>query len=211
MSNKLNLVLNGLNCAHCAGKIEKEVNNLREVDNAVLNFVGKEINIILNDAADNDDVILKIKKIVNNIEPSVKVYNKNEKINYNDNKKKLLIVSGLRFGFGLLFFIGALLYKQYEFVTLCFFIISYLLFGADVLYRAIRNIIKGDLFDENFLMSIATIGAFFIGEYPEGVAVMLFYQIGEFFQDYAVESSRKSIKKLMNIKPESANIVKGEM
>lgn len=210
MSNKLNLVLNGLNCTHCAGKIEKEVNMLSEVDNAVLNFVGKEINIILNNDADNNDVILKIKKIVNSIEPSVKVYNKNEKINDNDDKKKLLIVSGLRFGFGLLFFMGALLYKQYEVITLCLFIISYLLFGADVLYRAVRNITKGDLFDENFLMSIATIGAFLIGEYPEGVAVMLFYQIGEFFQDYAVESSRKSIKKLMNIKPESANIVKGE-
>ncbi len=210
MSNKLNLVLNGLNCAHCAGKIEKEVNMLSEVDNAVLNFVGKEINIILNNDVDNNDVILKIKKIVNNIEPSVTVYNKNEKINNNDDKKKLLIVSGLRFGFGLLFFIGALLYKQYEVITLCLFIISYLLFGADVLYKAVRNITKGDLFDENFLMSIATIGAFLIGEYPEGVAVMLFYQIGEFFQDYAVESSRKSIKKLMNIKPESANIVKGE-
>ena len=76
--------------------------------------------------------------------------------------------------------------------------------------RAVKNIFKGQVFDENFLMSIATIGAFFIGEYPEGVAVMLFYQVGELFQSYAVGKSRKSIASLMDIRPDYANVKKGD-
>ena len=80
----------------------------------------------------------------------------------------------------------------------------------DVLKKAVNNITKGQIFDENFLMAIATIGAFIIGEYPEGVAVFLFYQIGELFQDMAVHRSRKSIANLMDIRPDFANLKKGE-
>ncbi|MEA4987698.1 MAG: heavy metal translocating P-type ATPase [Anaerovorax sp.] len=87
-----------------------------------------------------------------------------------------------------------------------FFLIPYLVVGGDVLLDAIKNIIRGQIFDENFLMALATIGAFVIGEYPEGVAVMLFYQIGELFQSYAVNASRKSIAGLMDIRPDYANI-----
>lgn len=90
--------------------------------------------------------------------------------------------------------------------TLFLCIISYLIIGGDVLYHAARNIVKGKVFDEHFLMSIATIGALLIGEYPEAVAVMLFYQIGELFQDIAVEKSRNSITSLMDIRPDYANI-----
>ena len=88
------------------------------------------------------------------------------------------------------------------------FIISYIIVGYEILIKALRNIIKGKVFDENFLMSVATIGAFAIGEFPEAVAVMLFYQIGELFQSYAVDKSRKSIAKLMDIRPDYANIYK---
>jgi Cd2+/Zn2+-exporting ATPase len=90
------------------------------------------------------------------------------------------------------------------------FAAAYLLVGGDVLWRAIRNILRGQVFDENFLMTIATIGAFCIGEYPEAVAVMLFYQVGEAFQDYAVGRSRKSITALMDIRPDYANLKTGE-
>lgn len=83
-----------------------------------------------------------------------------------------------------------------EWLRIALFIISYIIVGGDVVKRAVNNIFKGQVFDENFLMSIATIGAFFIGEYPEGVAVMLFYQVGELFQSYAVGKSRKSIASL---------------
>jgi Zn2+/Cd2+-exporting ATPase len=90
------------------------------------------------------------------------------------------------------------------------YLVSYILVGYDVILRAAGNIFRGNVFDENFLMSIATIGAFLIGEYPEGVAVMLFYQIGELFQDYAVNRSRNSITDLMDIRPDFANVKKDE-
>jgi Cd2+/Zn2+-exporting ATPase len=90
------------------------------------------------------------------------------------------------------------------------FVLAYLVFGYDVLLTALRNILRGSVFDENFLMGIATIGAFIIGEYPEGVAVMLFYQVGEFFQDMAVDRSTRSIKELMNLMPEFVNLVDAE-
>ena len=86
------------------------------------------------------------------------------------------------------------------------FIISYLIVGYDIILKALRNIIRGKVFDENFLMTIATIGAFFIGEFPEAVAVMLFYQVGELFQNYAVDKSRKSVSELMDIRPDYANL-----
>lgn len=86
------------------------------------------------------------------------------------------------------------------------YIISYLLVGLEIVWKAFKNILKGEVFDEHFLMAVATIGAFSIGEFPEAVAVMLFYQIGELFQDYAVDKSRNSITSLMNIKPDFANV-----
>jgi len=90
---------------------------------------------------------------------------------------------------------------------------AYLVIGADILFRAVRNILHGKIFDENFLMSVATVGAFAIGEYPEAVAVMLFYQTGELFQDMAVVRSRKSIAALMDIRPDYANLedARGEL
>ena len=90
------------------------------------------------------------------------------------------------------------------------FIISYLIVGYDIVLKALRNIARGKVFDENFLMTIATIGAFFIGEFPEAVAVMLFYQVGELFQSYAVDKSRKSVAALMDIRPDYANVYRNE-
>ena len=109
----------------------------------------------------------------------------------------------------LILFVIALVFNfQNSLINNIIYIFSYIIVGLDIIEKAFRNIIKGKVFDENFLMSIATIGAFAIGEFPEAVAVMLFYKIGELFQDYAVDKSRKSISELMNIKPEYANIEK---
>lgn len=105
---------------------------------------------------------------------------------------------------------AVLLSLNNEWLQIALFIIGYIIVGGDVVKRAVKNIFKGQVFDENFLMSIATIGAFFIGEYPEGVAVMLFYQVGELFQSYAVGKSRKSIASLMDIRPDYANVKKGD-
>ena len=88
------------------------------------------------------------------------------------------------------------------------YIISYLIVGYDIVLKAIRNVFRGKVFDENFLMTVATIGAFGVGEFPEAVAVMLFYQVGELFQSFAVDRSRKSISNLMDIRPDFANLVK---
>lgn len=102
----------------------------------------------------------------------------------------------------------ALLISSYNnYIAIALFITALLIAGGEVIFKAIKNIIKGRVFDESFLMSVATIGAFFIGEYAEGVAVMVFYLVGEIFQDYAVDNSRKSISSLMDIRPDYANII----
>mgnify|MGYP001624255021 FL=1 len=90
------------------------------------------------------------------------------------------------------------------------FFIAYVIIGYDIVLKAIRNISRGHVFDENFLMTIATIGAILIGELPEGVAVMLFYQVGELFQSYAVDRSRKSVASLMDIRPDYANVYRNK-
>ena len=106
----------------------------------------------------------------------------------------------------ILFLIAIFIPFKNEWINKTIYIISYLVVGLDIVLKAIKNITKGKVFDENFLMSIATIGAFTIGEFPEAVAVMLFYQVGELFQSYAVDKSRKSISNLMDIRPDFANV-----
>lgn len=125
-----------------------------------------------------------------------------EPISLKDNLR--LIIGALVFG-------AAILLDRDSTLTIVLFVLSYLLIGGNVLLTAIKNIARGEVFDENFLMSVATLGAFFIGEYPEGVAVMLFYEIGELFQSYAVNKSRKSITSLMNIRADYANVIRNEI
>lgn len=104
--------------------------------------------------------------------------------------------------------IGIFLRKtEFYIVSLLFYLTAYAVIGGNVVKKALQNIARGQIFDENFLMLIATVGAFFVGEYPEAVAVMLFYQIGEWFQSYALNRSRKSIKDLMDIRPDYANLI----
>ena len=122
-------------------------------------------------------------------------------------KKRLtrIIISGI------LFILAIIIKVDISFVTPALYISCFLVVGWDVVYKAFRNILRGKVFDENFLMSIATIGAFAIGEYPEAAAVMLFYQVGELFQSYAVSQSRKSIATLMDIRPDYANVKRGDI
>lgn len=112
----------------------------------------------------------------------------------------------IKIGLSIAIFLIAVLMNTSENFRFIFFLIAYLISGGDVLLKAIKNIIKGQVFDENFLMGLATFGAFAIKEYPEAVMVMILYQIGEFLQDKAVEKSRKSISELMNIRPDYANL-----
>ena len=121
-------------------------------------------------------------------------------------KKRLykIIISAI------LFIIAIIIPLKNEWISRSIFIVSYIIVGYEILKKAFRNITRGKVFDENFLMSVATIGAFAIGEFPEAVAVMLFYQVGELFQSYAVDKSRKSISNLMDIRPDYANLLKDE-
>ncbi len=118
------------------------------------------------------------------------------------NLRKILIILGI----GVVLYVLALVSKSPQYFKLGLFLISYIVIGGDILLKAIKNIFRLQFFDENFLLSIATIGAFAIGEYPEAVAVMLFFKVGELFQDLALDKSRDSIKSLLEIKPDYANI-----
>jgi Cd2+/Zn2+-exporting ATPase len=121
------------------------------------------------------------------------------------NKKELT-----RLFIGTAFFVVAMILDFSFWIEFSLFFISYVLVGGEVVLKALRNILRGQVFDENFLMTIATVGAFAIGEFPEGVAVMLFYQTGEFMKDLAVNRSRKSIFELMDIRPDYANLKVGD-
>ncbi len=116
-------------------------------------------------------------------------------------KKGIKIIIAL-----ILFFIALIINFSNKWINNTIYIISYIIVGLEIVRKAIRNIMRGKVFDENFLMTVATIGAFGIGEFPEAVAVMLFYQVGELFQSYAVDKSRKSISSLMDIRPDYANV-----
>ncbi len=107
---------------------------------------------------------------------------------------------------------AGIIYNSGDFyISMLIFVVAFVIIGGDILFNAVRNIFNGQIFDENLLMSLATIGAFAIGDYPEGVAVMLFYQIGELFQSLAVDRSRQSIAELMDIRPDYANVQRGDM
>ncbi|MDD4797078.1 MAG: HAD-IC family P-type ATPase, partial [Eubacteriales bacterium] len=122
----------------------------------------------------------------------------------NRQKKALLRIAAA----GVLFAAALLAGETYPWARTALFFAAYAVCGLDVLYRALRNIVRGQVFDENFLMALATVGAFALGEYAEGVAVMLFYQVGEWFQRYAVGRSRRSIAQLMDIRPDYANLLR---
>lgn len=203
------LLLVGLGCANCAAKIEKEIKNLPDVKNASVDFVSKRLTIEVNNRHELDTIVEKASKIAKQIESGVKVIEE-------ENQKEKKEVGGIsknkiiQLGTGAAFFLIALVFEFPFRVEFGLFLISYILVGGNVVLRAFKNILRGQVFDENFLMGIATIGAFAIKEFPEGVAVMLFYQVGELFQTLAVNRSRKSIGALMDIRPDYANLKIGE-
>lgn len=204
---KMQFELEGLDCANCAAKIESKVNNLDEVYEASLNFVTKTLTIGFKETEKVDTIIVKTKEIVKKLEPDVKVSIKgetkrNKPVEENEDIKNDII----KLAIGVVIYAIAIIFKFSFYIELSLYLISFLFVGGEVLLRAVRNILKGEIFDENFLMTLATIGAFSIKQFPEAVAVMLFYQIGELFQDMAVEHSRKSIVALMDIRPDYANL-----
>ena len=209
-SNECMLSIEGLDCPNCAAKVERKINTLEGIKEANVDFLGKKIVVLADEISENELVEL-IQTEVDKIEDGVKVFvpkvqageSSSEGEDTGKIKKKLLIG-------GILFVLGIFVPKTLFIPKLAVFLVSYLVIGGNVLLSAFKNILNGQVFDENFLMAIATIGAFAIGEYPEGVAVMLFYQLGELLQGIAVNNSRKSIVSLMDIRPDYANIKVGE-
>ena len=215
--NKEDIILGGLTCAHCAEVIGDRVQSIDGVKNSHLNFVNKKLTLEIDSDINKDKVINSVIELIDSIEPGldIQVQNKSESAKEikkvekkKDNSKKDLfkIIAGV------LVFIFAF-YQEATGIesrySLIVFMVSYILVGGDVLYKALKNIKNGRIFDENFLMTVATVGAISIGEPSEAVGVMLFYKIGEYLQELAVGKSRKSISDLMQIRPDVANLKVG--
>ena len=204
--------LHGLSCANCAAKIESSAKKLEGIKTASLSFVTTTLKVEVEDWH-TGDIQKTIEDTVHKYEPGILVYEKTgglqAKIHEHDAAGKIkivrLVAGAAAFAAGILSgYIGG-----GEYIRAAVLVFAYLLLGGDVIYRALKNIVRGKVFDENFLMSVATIGAFAIGEYAEGAGVMLFYQTGELFQDLAVRKSKKSIAGLMDIRPDYANVKRG--
>ena len=217
-NKKVEITLGGLNCAHCGEEIGNKVSKLENVVQSNLNFISKKLIFEVDKNSDKKSVTEEIIKIINDTEPGLDIKvnfydtNKENKQEINQesntsNKSDLikLIIGSIMYIFGI--FQTATGFES-KFADIVFLIV-YIIVGYDVLLKALKNASKGRVFDENFLMSIATIGAVAIGEVPEAVGVMLFYKIGEYLQGIAVGKSRKSITSLMQIRPDSGNLKVG--
>lgn len=198
--------LENLDCANCAAKIENSLNNMDELSNVKLNFSTSTLSFEQNSDKDLLDIIEKKIQAIEKEVIIVKDKKREQKTFWQLLDKKLLAITIV----ALVLTYLSYNYIQNETLQLAVYLLAYFLVGWDVLYKAIKNLASGKLFDEHFLMGIATIGAFALGEYVEGIAVMVFYQIGEMFQAVAVNNSRDSINALIDIKPESANVKEGE-
>ena len=213
---KKEIMLNGLNCAHCAEVINEKVSKLDEIESSNLNFINKKLTININNHEDENKVIQKVIKIINETEPGLdiqvnsqdkKIKNKNgENLKSKDDTNRFdlikLIIGTIVYIFGI-YQTAIGINSQFSNIL---FLGAYLIVGGKVLSKAFKNILRLKIFDENFLMTLATLVALIIGELPEAVGVMLFYQVGEFLQGIAVGKSRKSITSLMEIRPDYANL-----
>ena len=205
-------ILEGLDCANCAAKIEAKLRTMEGVDDASITFATKQLKL---SAKDPDSLIPQVKALIDSMEDGITIVPKDapkaaepEKNGMPEEKKALLsILAG-----AVLFVVGETMEHMGAPlpVLLAVLVAAYLILGGKVLMTAFRNIKKGQVFDENFLMSIATLGAFAIAEYPEAVGVMLFYRIGEYFEERAVTQSRKQIMDAVDLRPEVVNLVVGE-
>jgi len=201
--------LEGLGCANCAAKMEIQIGKLNGVINARIDFVSTKMIIEVSGKERFAEIMKQIPQIVDSIEHGVKITDVQPSAGYKDwtillDKKQIVL---LIMGIGIL--IAALILELTIGIQFFLFLLSYILIGQKVIFKAIRNTIRGEVFDENFLMFIATAGALATRQFPEAIAVMLFYQTGEFLQNIAVNRSRRSISSLMDIRPDFANLIEG--
>ena len=207
----LYLKLEDLDCPNCGEKIANRVGELAGVVSSNVDFISKKLTVKTDGS--NLDLRIMIEDTVHQLEPDVTVKDYGaqtaEEEPVNDHKGEIVKLS-----VAIVFFIASMLLDKLGSGTVCEYlsaglaIVAYLIAGLDVVIAAVRNLVKGEAFDESLLMTIATVGAFALKDFREGAAVMLFFQVGELFQTIAVEKSRKSITKLMELKPESVTVMR---
>ncbi len=206
---KITLYMKGLDCANCAEKIRSASEKNPFVKKAEMNFMARKLVLEIADGSD-EAVTREVKKVTAELEPDVEVIRTendahHEHTETEDDLKREIIKVGIAVA---LFIVGLVFHDNAY--ALWIFLAAYFIVGLDVLVTAGKNIVRGRPFDECFLMTVATLGAFCIGEYHEGVVVMILYQLGELFQSIAVRRSRKSIASLMDIRPDVANVKHGD-
>lgn len=194
------VILQGLDCPNCTEKIAGRIKKLSSVKDSELNFMTKKLKY----TEVSDTALKDIKQIVKEIEPDVKIVEENEA----EAEEDVTLFDLLRLIAALMLF-GVSFIPMPTVISTALIVAAYVVSGYDVIINCVRNIIKLRPFDECFLMTVATVGAFVLGETNEAAAVMIFYQIGELFQSYAVKRSRKSITSLLALKPDTVNVKQG--
>lgn len=199
-------ILENLGCANCAAKMERKIKELPEVEDAVITFATKQLKVASNH---QEDLLPVLQEICASIESEVVVKQKESKVHKEKQEENQKAIIGILAG-AVLFAAGMIFEDSYPTVTSIGFVIAYLILGGKIVLQAAKNLKKGHVFDENFLMSIATLAAFAIGDFAEAVGVMLFYRCGELFEDIAVEKSRGQIMDAVDMRPEVVNLLHGD-
>lgn len=199
-------ILENLGCANCAAKMERKIKELPEVEDAVITFATKQLKVASNH---QEDLLPILQEICASIESEVVVKSKESKVHKEKQEENQKAIIGILAG-AVLFTAGKIFEDSYPTVTSIGFVIAYLILGGRIVLQAAKNLKKGHVFDENFLMSIATLAAFAIGDFAEAVGVMLFYRCGELFEDIAVEKSRGQIMDAVDMRPEVVNLLHGD-
>ena len=207
MTSKEILNFKNLNCYDCAGKIKNELLNVSYISDVNIDILNQKMTLEFNNTSNLNERMNEIKNICTSLEPDMSFIDSNNVTDSHTSKKSLGDFYELILGL-VLFGITFLIKNPNIQLAIC--LINYVLIGRNVIKKAILNFKNGMFFDENTLMTIATIGAFLIGQFQEAVAVMLFSKAGELIQDKAINKSRTSISKLMDIKPETANLQVGD-
>lgn len=213
---KVEYEVKNLDCAGCAGKIQHKAGTMAGVLNANLDLYKKRFTLETDENYEEELFLHQINFFADSIEPGTKILKLEEFDEEEELRRKLLEKEEeekrekrekITIVIGTILFIGAIFSKYISLeLRLILSVVAYIILGWDVVFKSFKNITKGNFMDENFLMTIATFGAFYLNESIEAVGVMLFYKIGEYFQDKAVSNSRKSIEKLLDIRPDYANI-----
>lgn len=205
-------ILENLGCANCAAKMERKINELPNVEEAVITYATKQL-IIVGEHTEN--LLPEIQKICSDIEEEVRVIPKKETAPKKKEKKSIFVENRktlIQIGVGAILFLSGILMEDTSagIVSAVCFALAYVILGVEIVVSAVKNLMKGHVFDENFLMSVATIAAFVIGDFAEAVGVMLFYRVGELFEEIAVSRSRSQIMDAVDLRPEVVGRIAGE-